>query len=577
MSRLEALTWRGDARSPRVSIFESKNLLAIYLLAIGLNSCIFYVFPSGYYDHNVNLAFSLTCFGLLPFTRVEKLFSFVLHLASLLCVVLVGYVAMNSGGVNSTVLVWLNLVSLPVLMLLGPAPAIKWMGVVLAVIWGLCQATESGWISGHALISPQAVPWAVMQNVMGLGSLMLCVWLFDQLHEKQLQQLDLRNKELQATHEALFKAQAHKDEFLAAVGHELRTPMNAILGFNGVLREELSSEPEEVEVVDHIRRSTQHLLQVVNDILDFSQLQANKLALFNVDFSLAELMEDALQPLRARAHEKGIEWLGELDPHLPARIHGDPQRLRQILSKLLDNALKFTASGAVRLRIQAQGADILFQVSDAGRGIALAQQVNIFRRFEHADVQTTRTYGGTGLGLSICEKLVLLHGGQIGVNSQEGQGATFWFRIPRVDAKVAQPERPWAITADQALRILVVDDNALNLMVARMQLQKCWPKAQIVTADGAAQALVLLDEQSFDVALIDMVMPEMDGMALTQQIRRQFPAMTQAMPIIALTANTNPVDRQRCLDAGMDDVMDKPMDLDRLTRCVSQHLQRMRG
>jgi signal transduction histidine kinase/ActR/RegA family two-component response regulator len=462
-------------------------------------------------------------------------------------------------------------------MLLGPAPAIKWIGVVLAVIWGLCQATESGWISGHAMVSPQAVPWAVMQNVMGLGSLMLCVWLFDQLHDKQLQQLDLRNKELQATHEALLKAQAHKDEFLAAVGHELRTPMNAILGFNGVLREELSSEPEEVEVVDHIRRSTQHLLQVVNDILDFSQLQANKLALFNVDFSLAELMEDALQPLRARAHEKGIEWLGELDPHLPARIHGDPQRLRQILSKLLDNALKFTASGAVRLRIQAQGEDILFQVSDAGRGIALAQQVNIFRRFEHADVQTTRTYGGTGLGLSICEKLVLLHGGQIGVNSQEGQGAIFWFRIPRVDAKVAQPEQPLVIPADQALRILVVDDNALNLMVARMQLQKCWPKAQIVTADGAAQALVLLDAQSFDVALIDMVMPEMDGMALTQQIRRQFPAMTQAMPIIALTANTNPVDRQRCLDAGMDDVMDKPMDLDRLTRCVSQHLQRMRG
>lgn len=577
MASPDALTWRGEASAPQASIFASKNLLAIYLLAIGLNSCVFYLFPSAYYDRNVNLAFSLTCFALLPFTRIEKLFAPVLHFASLLCVVLVAYVSVYSGGVNSTVLVWLNLVSLPVLMLLGPAPAITWIGFVLVVIFGIYQATDNGWISGHAFVSPQAVPWAVMQNVMGLASLMLCVFLFDLLHDKQLQQLDLRNKELKSTHEALLKAQAHKDEFLAAVGHELRTPMNAILGFNGVLREELSSEPEEVEVVDHIRRSTQHLLQVVNDILDFSQLQANKLALFNVDFSLAELMEDALQPLRKRAHEKGIDWLGELDTHLPERIHGDPQRLRQILGKLLDNALKFTESGAVRLRIQAQGPDILFQVSDSGRGIPLAQQAHIFRRFEHADVQTTRTYGGTGLGLSICEKLVLLHGGQIGVNSQEGQGATFWFHIPRVDAKVAQPEQTVSVSTDQALRILVVDDNALNLMVARMQLQKCWPKAQIVTADGAAQALVLLDEQSFDVALIDMVMPEMDGMALTQQIRRQFPAMTQAMPIIALTANTNPVDRQRCLDAGMDDVMDKPMDLDRLIRCVSQHLQRARG
>lgn len=577
MAGFDVLTGHAQARPAHASIFANKNLLAIYLLAIGLNSCVFYLFPSGYYDRKVNLAFSLVCFLLLPLTRIEKLFVPVLHFASLLCVLLVGYIAVYSGGVNSTVLVWLNLVSLPVLMLHGPAAAIKWIGIVLAVIFGVYQATENGWISGHAFVSPQAVPWSVMQNVMGLASLMLCVWLFDRLHDKQLQQLDLRNKELKSTHEALLKAQAHKDEFLAAVGHELRTPMNAILGFNGVLRQELSGESEEVEVVDHIRRSTQHLLQVVNDILDFSQLQANQLSLFTVDFSLAELMDDALQPLRERAHEKGIEWVGELDPQLPARLHGDPQRLRQILSKLLDNALKFTATGAVRLRIQARDEDIWFEVIDTGRGIALAQQAHIFRRFEHADVQTTRTYGGTGLGLSICEKLVLLHGGQIGVSSQEGRGATFWFHIPKVDAKVESLPQAVALQADAELRILVVDDNALNLMVARMQLQKCWPKAQIVTADGAAQALVLLDEQSFDVALIDMIMPEMDGMTLTRQIRQQFSAITQSMPIIALTANTNPVDRQRCLDAGMDDVLNKPMDLDRLVRIVSLHIQRARG
>jgi signal transduction histidine kinase/ActR/RegA family two-component response regulator len=577
MASLQALIRQGEVLPPRTSVFASRNLLAVYLLAIGLNSCVFYLFPSGYYDHNVNLVFSLACFALLPLTRFDSLFSPLVHIASLLSVVLVGYIAMYSGGVNSTVLVWLNLVSLPVLMLRGPQAALQWIGFVLLVIFGVYQATDQGWISGHALVSPQAVPWAVMQNVLGLASLMLCVVLFDLLHDKQLQQLDSRNKELKSTHEALLKAQAHKDEFLAAVGHELRTPMNAILGFNGVLREELSGDPEDVEVVDHIRRSTQHLLQVVNDILDFSQLQANKLALFTVDFGLAELMEDALQPLRERARSKGIEWLGELDPQLPARLHGDPQRLRQILSKLLDNALKFTATGAVRLRIRARDEDILFEVIDTGRGIPLAQQAHIFRRFEHADVQTTRTYGGTGLGLSICEKLVLLHGGQIGVNSQEGQGAAFWFQIPKVGAKVASLAPTAALQADAQLRILVVDDNALNLMVARMQLQKCWPKAQVVTADSAAQALVLLDGQTFDVALIDMVMPEMDGMALTRQIRLQFPAITQAMPIIALTANTNPVDRQRCLDAGMDAVLDKPMDLEQLTRCVSQHIQRARG
>jgi signal transduction histidine kinase/ActR/RegA family two-component response regulator len=573
----QALIGPRGAHAPRASIFDSKNLLAVYLLAIGLNSCVFYLFPSGYYDHNVNLAFSLACFALLPLTRFDRLYSTLVHLASLLSVLLVSYVAVYAGGINSTVMVWLNLVSLPVLMLLGPWAALQWIGFILLVIFGIYHATAEGWISGQALVSPQAVPWAVMQNVLGLASLMLCVYLFDVLHDKQLKQLDLRNQELQSTHEALLKAQAHKDEFLAAVGHELRTPMNAILGFNGVLREELASEPQEVEVVDHIRRSTQHLLQVVNDILDFSQLQAHKLSLFKVDFSLAELMEDALRPLRERAQAKGIECLGELDPTLPTRLHGDPQRLRQILSKLLDNALKFTATGSVRLRICAQADEVLFEVLDTGRGIPMAQQAHIFRRFEHADVQTTRTYGGTGLGLSICEKLVRLHGGQMGVLSQEGKGATFWFRIPKVDAQMATLADKVALLADTEWRILVVDDNALNLMVARMQLQKCWPKAQVLTADSAAQALVLLDQHTFDIALVDMVMPDMDGMALTRQIRAQFPAITRAMPILALTANTNPIDRQRCLDAGMNAVLDKPMDLDALTRCVTQQLQLARA
>ena len=175
--------------------------------------------------------------------------------------------------------------------------------------------------------------------------------------------------------------------------------------------------------------------------------------------------------------------------------------------------------------------------------------------------------------------MVSLHGGQIGIHSREGQGATFWFQIPLQEARTAaetQGSNPPGLQ-DEALRILVVDDNAMNLMVARLQLKKCWPKADIVTADSAAQALRLLDEQRFDVALVDMIMPDMDGMQLTAQIRLQFPAITAHMPILALTANTNPVDRQRCLDAGMDDVLDKPMDPDTLVRCVSRYILKARG
>jgi CheY-like chemotaxis protein len=224
--------------------------------------------------------------------------------------------------------------------------------------------------------------------------------------------------------------------------------------------------------------------------------------------------------------------------------------------------------------MRSQGAHIRLEVQDTGRGIPREQQAHIFRRFEHADVQTNRAYGGTGLGLTLCEKLVTLHGGQIGVHSQEGQGACFWFELPLQEAQSADPfiDVSEDSLSDEALSILVVDDNKVNLMVAQLQLQKCWPKAQITTVDSGAKALSLIDQQLFDVALIDMVMPDMDGMQVTRQIRQQFPAIAARMPILALTANTNPVDRERCLAAGMDDVLHKPMDMAMLMRAVGQHI-----
>ncbi|PIT77059.1 ATP-binding protein [Limnohabitans sp. G3-2] len=568
--------WQAHLRSP---LYFRQSLLATYMLAASLSSLLFYLIPPGQYERNANLLFSLLTLGMLPLAWVRSLFTPLLHLVTLLSLVLVTYIASKTGAVNSSALVWLNVLAVPVLLLQGPRAALAWIAVVLTTILALLLGALTGHLDTRIDLIQEAVPWAFMNQALALGNLMLAVRLYERLHQRQMQQLHERNEEIQRTHEALLVAQAHKDEFVAAVGHELRTPMNAILGFNGVLRQELADRPEQVEVVDHIRRSTGHLLQVVNDILDFSQLQAGKLMLHLEDFELQALMDEALQADRDKALEKGIVWHGTLDPLLPARVRADRQRLLQILRNLLRNALKFTAQGEVLLHIHASHERLNFEVRDTGRGIALDQQAHIFRRFEHADVQTTRAYGGTGLGLTICEKLVQLHGGQIGVRSLEGRGATFWFHVPLMTASptaAAQPAEAH-LPAEEALRILVVDDNAMNLMVARLQIQKCWPKAEIVTLDSATKALALLREQSFDVALVDMVMPEMDGMALTRQIRHLFPAITARMPILALTANTNPVDRQRCRDAGMDEVLDKPMDLQTLVRSVTHHVLKARA
>ena len=558
----------------RADGFLRQEMLTIYLILVSGTTFFGYCFTPLEPVAQANLVVSVLAVCLFAVVRIRAIFEYLVHAVTALTVVLIVYTAMYTGGINSTAVVWLNVLSVPVLLMLGRAATVVWIGIVLLAILGLTAMTWWGIVGSHVDVSSSVVTWAYLNHVLALLNLMMGVRIYEHLHKVQLRKLNQRNDELKATHEALIRAQAHKDEFVAAVGHELRTPMNVILGFNGVLRRELADEPEPLAVVGHIRRSTEHLLQVVNDILDFSQLQAGKMCLNRVDFALQTLQDELQQRNGEKAHNKGLALHFERDADLPARVHGDPNRLLQILNNLVDNAIKFTHQGSVTVRMKAQGERIRLEVQDSGRGIPRERQVHIFRRFEHADVQTNRAFGGTGLGLTLCEKLVTLHGGQIGVDSQEGRGACFWFEIPLQAAQ--STDFLVALTddnlSDEALSILVVDDNKVNLMVAQLQLQKCWPNAQITTVDSGAQALSLIDQQLFDVALIDMIMPDMDGMQVTRQIRQQFPAIAARMPILALTANTNPVDRERCLAAGMNEVLHKPMNTVMLMRTVGHHV-----
>jgi CheY-like chemotaxis protein len=227
------------------------------------------------------------------------------------------------------------------------------------------------------------------------------------------------------------------------------------------------------------------------------------------------------------------------------------------------------------VRAKALQGRIRFEVQDTGRGIPEDRQQQVFNRFEHADIQTNRAYGGTGLGLAICERLVSLQGGTIGVSSVQGHGSRFWFQLPlrSIAIKEAQAAAEMArMLVDKPIQILLVDDNAVNLLVARMMLKKCFPKAQIVEASSGALALEKLREQHFDLTLMDMVMPEMDGMQVTRTLREEFPAPTCHMPVLALTASANPVDQDRCLASGMNDVVHKPLDEQQLISKISNAL-----
>jgi signal transduction histidine kinase/ActR/RegA family two-component response regulator len=552
-----------------------RSLLMYMLLLVGACSLPFYYIAHPDYNHIANLVGTAGYWGLLLTLLLGAPYILVAHGTLLWSVGYVAYLAAMTGGINSPVMVWMTVAILPAILLLDRIPAMFWVITVFVANLLLLLISRHGLVNSDINMANHVMGWTVANKLLVLGLAMYAVFVTERMHRSQTVEMDESNAELERTHQALLRAQAHKDEFIASVGHELRTPMNAILGLNGILRTELAAKPEDAEVVDHIRRSTEQLLQVVNDILDFSQLQAGRLTLHEEEFALRETLSTILVGHDKKAHLKNINLRLETSAVHSMWVKGDRQRLVQVLNNLLDNAIKFTAEGEIVLRAQAVGGGVLFEVQDSGIGIAPDRQKQVFNGFEHADVQTNRQYGGTGLGLSICERLVTLQGGTIGVSSVQGQGSRFWFQLPlrSIAVKEAQAAAEMArMLIDKPIQILLVDDNAVNLLVARMMLKKCFPKAEIEQANSGQEALEKLRAHTFDLTLMDMVMPDMDGMEVTQILRRDFSLPTSQMPILALTASANPVDHDRCLASGMNDVLHKPLDEQQLISKISHAL-----
>jgi CheY-like chemotaxis protein len=265
----------------------------------------------------------------------------------------------------------------------------------------------------------------------------------------------------------------------------------------------------------------------------------------------------------------------ELAQDVPVWIHTDAQRLKEVLLSLLDNACKFTSEGRVLLRISVQEQQLWFEVIDSGTGVAAEFQAHIFNRFEHADQETLRQFGGTGLGLAVAKLLIELFKGQIGLESQLGQGSRFWFHLPLrpCEAPNHAISSPLSLTVwDHPFHLLLVDDHLINLQLARHLCQGIWPQATIISVASGADCLSTLKKSAVDLVLMDMFMPEMDGPQTCQTIRQEFPAPMCDVPIIGLTASTHPQDLQACRDAGMNAVILKPIDKTVLTKVVQDHL-----
>jgi signal transduction histidine kinase len=361
-----------------------------------------------------------------------------------------------------------------------------------------------------------------------------------------------------------------KSLLLANMSHEIRTPMTGVVGFANLLSS-TPLTPEQRDYVEGIRSSGEGLLTLINDILDFSKIEAGRLELESRPFHLRSAVEKAAALLAPRAEEKGLRLTVTVDPRVPAGITGDSGRLRQVLINLLSNAVKFTDAGEVTLAVTAGEAPdgrqrISLVVRDTGPGIAPEHQQRIFESFSQVDASISRKYGGTGLGLAISRSLAEQMGGSLWVESQPGHGAAFHFSIL---AEIAEPPAPVAPLAAPpaaagmlpALRVIVADDNAVNRKVALSFLKRLGYQADSV--GNGVELLERLRRAVYDIVFMDVQMPEMDGLEATRRIRHELPAAQQPR-IVAMTAAAFPEDRARCLEAGMDDYVAKPVGLEEL-------------
>ena len=389
-----------------------------------------------------------------------------------------------------------------------------------------------------------------------------------------------QNTELKKAHDVSVKAEVMKERLLAGVSHEMRTPMNAILGMSNLLLQ-TTLDAEQQEYVSSIKQSSELLLGLINDILDISALKNKSIQFEQKTFDLPRLLKNLIEVMKFKAQEKSLAFNLEIDDNAPKWVKGDALRLNQILFNLVGNAIKFTERGSISVRIRTlshttEKALLKFQVTDSGIGIAPEEQDVIFEAFTRI-TQKDRIQEGTGLGLSIAKNLVDQQGGIIGVDSEIGKGSTFYFTLPVIpttplrDIKGDRSEIGTIIETN-TYKILLVEDHKMNQLVAKKTIENRWHNIDVVVAENGREAINILKKESIDLILMDIQMPIMDGYEATNHIRNHMDEPIRNIPILAMTAHVNVEQDEKYQQSGMNGIVFKPFHPKQLFKAIGKHL-----
>ena len=476
--------------------------------------------------------------------------------------------SLTEGHIYSSSLAWVPLIPLAIFYVVNPQAGRVWM-LLAALSQVLMAAVAWTWAQQLPFWQGPELPFlSVIDCVLATITLFFVPYFYQNQLDMHLQEIQQRQNDLQAKQVELEYMLQMREHFIASVSHELRTPMNAILGLNSVLLARVQDKPQAHKVLEYTRQSADHLMTVINDVLDYSQFSTGRLRPNPETFALRETVRAAFEMFQPRVESTRLRYSCEIAADVPEWVQTDRHRLMQVLVNLLGNAIKFTHQGSVLLRVDMKDGDIEFCVQDTGIGIATEQQQRIFERFGQADASIQSQYGGSGLGLTISQRLVQMLGGQLQLESHEGAGSCFWFRLPLKGVPAPVPTEPQGgqmqTGTRQAQRFLVVDDHPVNRLLVRQLLLRHWPQAEVLEVPDGAQALQALESGPvFDLVLMDMVMPVVDGIEATAAMRASPRRDIRHTPVLGLTANVSQEDLRRFEQAGLQGLLLKPFETDR--------------